>query len=215
MMNHYLVFGRALAGLVLSACAASVSALPLFTNNSFESSFSGWSQGGSCDTQGFGFDGTSSIGCAVFNGGASFETVSQTVGGFTVGESYELSFYQQNNGRLLSPYDDGRASWEVRIDGVPTFFSDLMDPGETVWSRQSFDFTASAPTLSFLFSPFDIDNGAALPGDSGVYPVLDLIGLALADDDDGGQTGGTAVPAPGTLALFALGMLVLRLRRRT
>lgn len=181
--------------------ATSALAVPTFTNNSFESGFTGWTTENSPDVQSFGFDGTKSVGGAVYLGGSSFENIVQSVSGFTLGNTYTLSFYQQNNGLLLNPYDDGRASWTVEIDNSPVFNSALMDPGDTAWTLQSFDFVATSTTHTFRFRPRDIDNGAALPGDTGVYPVIDLIGL-------------TEVPEPTSATLLALTGLSLLARRR-
>lgn len=200
-MNNLCTKAVVVASLTLSAVSAQ--AAPSFVNNSFESSFTGWSTEGSPDIQSFGFDGTRSVGGAVFSGGSSFENIVQTVSGFVPGSSYTLSFYQQNNGSLLFAYDDGPASWTVEIDNSPVFNSDLMSPGDSNWAQQSFDFQATSASHTFRFRPRDINNSAALPGDTGVYPVIDLIELADAN----------VVPMPTTAAML-LPLAGLRLLRR-
>jgi hypothetical protein len=81
-----------------------------------------------------------------------------------------------------------------------------MDPGQNSWTQESFQFVANSTSHTFMFKPFDIDNGAALPGDTGVYPVIDLIELADANGPD-------PVPVPATIALFVLGLAGLRWSR--
>jgi len=186
---------------VMSLSATESHAAPMFQNGSFASGFTDWTLSGSPDLQSFGFDDNRSVGGAVFSGGGAFETISQVVSDFTIGQSYAIDFYQQNNGSLLSPYNDGRASWQVLLAGSVIFRSALMDPGDVVWERQTATFVANATSYSIEFKPFDIDNGAALSGDTGVYPVIDLVSIHV-------------VPEPSTALLLSLGIVGLAARRK-
>lgn len=159
-------------------------------NGSFSDGFNDWFRDFSPDLQSFGRTDSFSAGGAVTLG--QVDSLWQLVTDFIVDETYELSFYQQNNGSLLNPYDDGRASWEVLIGGASVFNSSLMNPGDANWTLQSFSFVASTETLRIEFRAFDIDNAAALAGDTGVYPVIDDISLTVS-----------AVPLPP--ALWTLG----------
>lgn len=204
----------------------STKATPIFINNSFEQGFDGWTLDFadrvyrfSPDIQSFGFDGDQAMGGAVIQNERSFpvgpfrikerEYFRQVVSGFEVGQTYTLSFYQQNNGKFLTPYDDGRASWEVLLNGNSEFFSDLMDVGQSVWQQQSFEFTATTSSIDFAFSPFDFDDAALLPGDTGVYPIIDLITLRVGGIEVAPEPPVNDIPEPVPAALLGAGLLLM------
>lgn len=124
--------------------------------------------------------------------GVSAGTILQDVGGFTPGMAYELSF-------LLAANPEGgpsTKSLQVGIDGLTQIFSSgaqgsASDPG---WTRMSFGFTASSPTLTLTFT--SLENNAS-------GPALDGVRIA-------------AVPEPGPLSLCAAagGLSALGLLRR-
>ena len=112
--------------------------------------------------------------------------IEQTIGGLTVGQTYNLSF-------LLAAYQPpGTSSLKVSIGGVgDSFFS-----GGSSWASQSVNFTAALASTAFRFTN---NNSSA----QFTYPHLDKISLDPTD-----------VPAPATLALVGTGLMALAWSRR-
>jgi len=178
----------AIAGLFLAAAAAN--ATPILVNGSFETGdFTGWT-----DTGNTTFDGVASGGFtygpvdgtyfANFGAVGSDSTLSQTFSD-TSGQSYNLSFWFASDGG--SPAD-----FSASIDSTTLLSIGPVVPGSG-FTNYSFNFTGTgSDTLSFTNR-----NDPA-------YNYLDNISVTQA----------IAVPEPGTLPLFATGLLAFFLLRR-
>lgn len=118
----------------------------------------------------------------------------QEIGGLTVGGAYELSFWY--HARTNNDYND---------NGINVYWGDYL-PGDVVvsidglrqvntpgWIEQTVKLVASAETMFLMFAATGYSN--SLGG------FVDNVSL-------------TAVPEPGTLALFGLGLMGLVLARR-
>jgi len=136
------------------------------------------------------------------NGVSTFETMSQVIGGFDVGVTYQIDFFQTNLGFVNAGVMTGAVgNWEFGIDGVvfdtsvpvvrPATISDL-----NVWTPDSVTFVATVPSHTLTV-------GAALiSGGTAAYMGIDGIRI-------------TEVPAPGMIGVLGLsGVAALRRRRR-
>ena len=177
----------AIAGLFLAAAAAN--ATPILVNGSFETGdFTGWTLGGNTDFTGvassFGPTPQDGIYDANFGPVGSDGFLSQSFSDSS-GQSYNLSFWFASDGG--SPAD-----FSASIDSTTLLSIGPVVPGSG-FTNYSFNFTGTgSDTLSFTNR-----NDPA-------YNYLDNISVTQA----------IAVPEPGTLPLFATGLLAFFLLRR-
>ncbi|MEM9065745.1 MAG: hypothetical protein AAGB51_09685 [Planctomycetota bacterium] len=130
------------------------------------------------------------------------EGFAQMVSGFTIGQTYQIDFYQTNMGF----YDPVALTWNgedgfynLIVDGVLTDASSVISkpasPSDSiVWTADSFTFTATSTTHELAFLGRSVNPG-------GIVAVMGIDGIRL-----------TPIPAPGVLA--SLGGLALITRRR-
>jgi len=118
------------------------------------------------------------------------QPIQQTVGGLTIGNSYNVSFYwaaSQQTGYYTASYDN----WQVSLGAQSFTTSTLNIPAEgfSGWQQQTFTYTATSTSevLSFFA------NG----GPPGVPPFALLDGVSLT----------SAVPEPSTLVAGAAVLL--------
>lgn len=122
---------------------------------------------------------------------ASFiESFGQLVTGFTVGEQYELTWFNAHFGTANYIGDN---SFSALIDGVSIGEGSSLSL-DTNWLQESIIFTASATSHQLDFQ---------LAYDAKAYLQID--GIVLE--------GLTTVPEPSTLIIFALGMIAVAARR--
>lgn len=127
--------------------------------------------------------------------GTFIETFAQSVGGFAIGQLYQLSWYAGNFG--YSPNGFGYVNpnaIETLVGGVS------IGAGSTLalspdWTLQSLVFTATAANLQIAFQ---LDTTAT--------SYMSIDGITLTEVD--------AVPEPTTLALLGAGLVAVRARRR-
>lgn len=127
------------------------------------------------------------------------DAIYQTLSGLTIGQKYEVSFYQAA-GQAIPETDPTTERWIVSFGGSTKYSQKFSLPGKGVgpWELQTLDFIADATTLNLTF----LADGTP----SGGPPVSFLDGVAVY-----------AVPEPGSMALSVLGMLsmgIISLRRR-
>lgn len=134
------------------------------------------------------------------------EGLEQSIAGFTIGQSYQVTFYQSSVNGINSitglPFSGAAGFWTLAIDASVKDFSDLMSPPpgtslDNRWTLQTLFFTATSSThmLSFLATVPD-----SAPVRTRTFMAIDGISLI-------------AVPEPGTAVLCGLGVFVLALRR--
>lgn len=118
----------------------------------------------------------------------------QEIGGLTVGSAYELSFWY--HARTNNGYNDNGINvyWGDYLPGdVAVSIDGLRQVNTPGWIEQTVKLVASAETMFLMFAATGYSN--SLGG------FVDNVSL-------------TAVPEPGTLALFGLGLMGLVLARR-
>lgn len=128
------------------------------------------------------------------NGASSFlSSVSQTVGGLTVGHTYRLSFYDGAGQQVAVPaatlMDHFTVSFGSQSQDGPTYTT--SDFGFSGWHQETLNFVATNSSQVLTFMAFGSPN---LPP----YMVLD--GVSLND---------TTVPEPSSMVLMGLGALSL------
>jgi hypothetical protein len=138
------------------------------------------------------------------DGGTSF--IEQTLAGFTVGDTYTLSWLQSSE---FTTKDKVNAS----IIGGGTlsmdFSSDPYPGGSQFWEKwqtMTLTFAAAAPTLTFHFHSYAVNDA----GQVNYEPGLDDFKIT-------GNAGAAAVPEPASLILLGTGVIgtgIKRLRRR-
>ena len=117
-------------------------------------------------------------------------SISQTIGGLTIGQAYVLQFWQaaaQQNGTTGVQTE----KWQVTFGGQTLTSTVMNNPtgGFQDWNQQTMIFTATAVSQALTFLALGTPNGGP--------PVVLLDGVTLV------------TPEPGTFALFGGGMLAL------
>ena len=120
------------------------------------------------------------------------EAFGQTIGGFTIGTVYSVSWYQANFG-LTSTYTNPDVIG-LSVDGALVGSGSLapLAPG---WTSESVEFTATAVSHELSFG---LGGGATLGGS-----YLSIDGISV-----------TAVPEPSTALLLSLGLTGLAAKGR-
>jgi choice-of-anchor C domain-containing protein len=148
---------------------------------------SGWTiSSGSIDYVGSDYwpaqDGSRSLDMNGHNAG----TISQNVGGLSVGQRYRLSFYMagNNNGAAITFHlqaNIGSTSQAFAFDGTGHTYSNMG------WTLKTLDFTAANPSMGLSFTSLDsgIDSGNA-------GPTLDNVSIAAIPEPTGCSLLGTA-----------------------
>jgi hypothetical protein len=139
------------------------------------------------------------------------ESIGQTVSGFTIGNSYTLSWYHANFGLGVdgTPGFIGPGAIEVLANGVSIGSGERLYLGSD-WVEESITFVAKDADIALAFKVLVTDPDA---GDMS-YQSIDGIRLvdAVAEEPEP-----TDVPEPASLSLFAgagVALLVARRRRR-
>ena len=196
--------------LVLAAVAVGAQeaqADPVFTNGSFETGTTGWTFSGAASTTsgGSGFDG--SHWAWVGRRDAPSALISQTVTGFVVGATYDLTFLM---GTESYSYNGGRGDTvNVAIAGAATIDQDFTQQNHSTstlswaaWDQQTYTFVADATSLTFSIHGYADGYLGYNSADAGV----DRFALGLVS---------SPVPEPGSLALLAFGLGgIVAVRRR-
>ncbi len=121
----------------------------------------------------------------------------QTITGLTVGDHYQVTFYQAStqavDGSVTGAFT---GNWQVSLGGTTQNSTTMSNAyhSDTPWTLQTLNFTATSTSelLSFL----------AVSPQTGEPPFLLLGDVSLMD-----------IPEPGSAALLAAGALALALRR--
>ena len=128
--------------------------------------------------------------------------ISQSIGGLTPGETYELAFFYAG-AQFVDALGANTEGWQVTFGSESQSTATLNNAsmGFTGWQTASMSFTASSATqtLSFL----------ATGGPNGLPPFALLDGVSLSTPG----TPPNPVPEPSTLAIVAVGALGLIARR--
>ncbi len=123
-----------------------------------------------------------------------FESFGQTVTDFTIGNTYNLSWYGVNTGCCAGGFN---AAAEILFDlDGSTMFTGATHSQDGVWYQDSYSFTATSTShrLDFRLT-------------TGANAYLGIDGISLSQTD-------ASVPTPATLALFGLGLAGLGWSRR-
>lgn len=137
------------------------------------------------------------------------EGVSQSVSGFTVGASYELTFSHANGLYYTTSmgYEGvGRpGGWEVKLDGVTLTLADSANAISSVslehtsdWFTREIEFVALQETIEFEFLAY---LNPQVSGQGATFQYLDNVSV-------------TGVPEPSLGLLAAIGILLSCGRRR-
>ena len=133
--------------------------------------------------------------------------ISQSIGGLTAGETYELTFFYAG-AQFVDAMGANNEGWQVTFGSESQSTATLNNAsmGFTGWQTASMSFTASSATqtLSFL----------ATGGPNGLPPFALLDGVSLSTPNNPPNP----VPEPSTLAIVAvgaLGLIARRIRRKT
>lgn len=122
-----------------------------------------------------------------------FERFSQTVGGFTIGAQYRLTWYEANFGAIGDFSDDYTNPGRIQIRvGNSLIGQGALLPLQTGWLSQSLTFTATDATQQISFGTVQ-----------GLPAYLGIDGIAIA-----------AVPEPASLALMLAGLVGISVHAR-
>lgn len=107
------------------------------------------------------------------------EGIQQTVNGFTIGVTYQISFFQMVSKQ--SNATDNTGSWGVIKDNVllgistPSLDNAPVGSNSHVWDRRTINFVATAASHTLRFLPFDDDALIDIP--NGIRMGIDSITL--------------------------------------
>ncbi len=129
------------------------------------------------------------------DGGYEIGVLGQMVTGLSVGQTYQLSFYQASMQQSGYP-GNFTGDWKVGFGNQVQTSSTMVNPsmGDTGWTLQTMDFTATSVSQALLFMASATNS---------YPPFLLLDGVSL-----------TAVPEPASYALVGVGVLGLLLLHR-
>jgi hypothetical protein len=133
------------------------------------------------------------------DGGHEVGILGQAIYGLTVGQTYQLSFYQASMEQ--TGYPGGfTGDWQVGFGNQVQSSQQMVNASAsyTDWTEQTMDFTATSVNQALMFMA---------SANNGYPPFLLLDGVSL-----------TAVPEPASIALVGvgvIGLLVLRRRRQS
>lgn len=183
-------------------------AVPSFANASFESGTTDWTFSGGAHIRtgwGPGYDGTSWA--WVGRRDSPSALIKQTVSGFAVGATYELTFLMATES---FSYNGGRGDTvNVAITGVSTLAQDFTQsnaptttPAWGLWEQQTYTFVADAATLTFAVHGYPDGYLGYRSADTGVdrFALTEVSGVP-----DAGTTS-------GLLGMAALGLAAARRR---
>ena len=139
-------------------------------------------------------DGGTWVGMAA-DGVSIFESFGQTVSGFNIGTSYDVSWYHANFGHGFG--FDGANTIELLIDGAVMGSGSLLGLS-TSWVDETVSFTATSASHQI---------GFRLQDNTQAYHSIDGIRLA--------ESSMAPVPLPAGLGLFCLALATLRVRGRS
>ncbi len=114
--------------------------------------------------------------------GGYTERFQQTVSGFTIGETYTITYEEANFGSCLSGYcPTNDAEWLVFVSGLPVMTSGNVLPIADGWLNACITFTATATTHTIGFEGGFIGGGA-----DGATILIDNIQLSVGGGGGGG-----------------------------
>ena len=122
--------------------------------------------------------------------------MTQTLAGFTVGDSYKLTYYASENTAWCTPA--APCTLETSIGGANETLS--LGGTKMTWTQENLDFTATSSTLTLAFE--DLTNRGGSGG-----PAIDNVSVSSISSI-------TSAPEPGTLWLCALLLLIFGFRQR-
>ena len=129
--------------------------------------------------------------------GGSFDRCGQVISGFTVGQTYRVTFFCANGALDFSSPYNGPLTVEVGMFGGSQATDTLAFDGfgQQKWYTRSFDFQANDVMTELTFRANSLQPG------SGAAAAVDGVML-------------TVVPSPGTFTLLAAGGVMMWPRRR-
>ena len=126
--------------------------------------------------------------------------MTQTLFGFTVGDSYELTYYASENTAWCPPA--APCTLRTSIGGASQILS--FGGAKMTWTQENLDFTATSSTLTLAFGDLTSRGGSG-------GPAIDNVSISSSSSL-------SAAPEPGNLWLCALLILIFgfrHLRART